>query len=110
MTSLTYHDAAGATHTITVHRTAAGNWEVLDTGADEMRVIDTLDGRVDTEAQAEAVARDYVTVGRLAGAPGRAPGEAIPEQGGADAHSHRRSRLAARQCRVRGTALPHPAG
>ena len=110
MTSLTYRDAAGATHTITVHRTPAGNWEVLDTGADEMRVIETLDGRVDTEAQAEAVARDYVTAGRFAGAPGRAPDKAIPEQGGADAHSDRRPRSAARQARVREAALPHPAG
>jgi hypothetical protein len=110
VTSLTYHDAAGARHKITVHRTAAGNWEVLDTGADEMRVIETLDGRVDTEAQAEAVARDYVTAGRFATAPGRALGEAIPEQGGADAHSDRRPRSAARQSRVRGAALPHPAG
>ena len=110
MTSLTYHDAAGARHKITVHRTAAGNWEVLDTVADDMRVIDTLDGHVDTEAQAAAVARDYVTVGRFAGAPGRSPGEAIPEQGGADAHSDRRPRPAARHSRVRGAPLPHPAG
>ena len=109
MTSLTYHDAAGATHTITVQRTAAGNWEVLDTVADEMRVIETLDGRVDAEAQAEAVARDFVTVGRFAGTPGRAPGEAIPEQGGADAHSDRRPRSGPRQSRVHGAALPHPA-
>ena len=94
MTSLTYHDAAGARHDRSCDRRAAGNWQVLDTGVDaRARVIDTLDGRDDDRPQAEAVARDYlanrVDAQRRAG---RAPGEAIPEHGGADAHSHRRPR------------------
>ena len=97
MSSLTYDDAAGQRHEILVRRTAAGDWEVLDTFASDTRVIETLDGHVDAEPQAEAVARDYLAAGRFLLAPGRGPGEAIPEDGGADAHRDRRPRSAARQ-------------
>ena len=50
--------------------------------------------------------RDYVMTVRA----GRAPAKAIPEQGGADAHSDRRPRPEARQPRARSAALPYPAG
>jgi len=95
VTALTHHAATGVRHEILVRRTVVGDWEVLDTCAREDRVIETLDGVVDAEPQAEAVARDYLTAGRFVAAPGRGPGEAIPEQGGADAHSDRRPRSAA---------------
>jgi hypothetical protein len=66
------------------------------------RVIESLDGGVDGEPQAEAVARNYLTAGRFMQLAGGNGGEAIPEQGGADAHSDPRPRSAARQSRARG--------
>jgi hypothetical protein len=80
-----------------VRRTAASHWEVLGTCGGEELVIESLDGRVDGEAQAEALAGDYATAGRFMPLAGRNGGEAIPEQGGADAHRDRRPRSAARQ-------------
>ena len=65
MTRLTYRDAAGAVHEVVVRQTSTGDWEALDTCADEELVIECLDGRVDGEPQAEAVAGDYVTSGRF---------------------------------------------
>lgn len=108
MTPLTYCDATGVVHEVVVRKTPTGDWEVLDTDAGEELVIESLDGRVDGEAQAEAVARDYVTAGRFIPAPGRNGGEAIPEQRGADAHSDR-SPSAARSPHARGTALSRQA-
>jgi hypothetical protein len=96
MTALNYRDAAGVVHDVVVRSTPTGAWEVLDTCAGEELVIESLDGRVDGEAQAEAVAGDYVTAGRFMPLAGRNGGEPIPEQGGADAHSDRRPRFAAR--------------
>ena len=110
MTTLTYRDATGVEHEILVRKTPAGEWEVLDTCPRETLVIESLDGSVDGEPQAQAVARDYLTTGRFTPLAGRKVGEAIPEGGGADAHSDRRPRSAARQSRARGAALPHPAG
>jgi hypothetical protein len=109
MTALTYRDATGVVHEVVVRKTPAGDWEVLDTRAGEEVVIESLDGRVDAEPQAEAVARDYVTSGRFLPLAGRNGGEAIPEQGGADAHSDR-SPSAARSPHARGTALSGQAG
>jgi len=97
MTALTYHDATGVVHEVVVRKKLTGDWEVLDTGAGEELVIETLDGRVDGEAQADAVASDYVTSGRFIPVAGRNGGEAIPEQGGADAHSDCRPPSATRQ-------------
>ena len=97
MTSLTYHDAVGVPHEIVVRKTPAGDWEILDTCAGEELVIESLDGRVDGEAEAEAVAIDYVTAGRFMPSAGLNGGEAIPERGGADVHRDRRPRSAARQ-------------
>ena len=37
-----YRDADGARHELAVRETAEGDWQVLDTGADGVRVIDTL--------------------------------------------------------------------
>jgi len=110
MTRLTYRDAAGAVHEVVVRQTSTGDWEALDTCADEELVIECLDGRVDGEPQAEAVAGDYVTAGRFIPLAGRNGGKAIPEQGGADAHSDRRSRSTARSSHARGTALSRQAG
>ena len=109
MTALTYRDATGVRHEVVVRKTPAGDWEVRDTCAAGTRVIESLDGSVDGELQAEAVARDYLTAGRFMVSPGRRPGEAIPEQGGADARSHRRPRSAARQPPARWAALSRPA-
>ena len=109
MTPLPYRDADGTRHEVAVRQTASGDWQVLDTCAAETRVIETLDGPDDGRPQAEAVARDYVTAGRFTAWAGRAPGQPIPEQGGADADSDRRPRYEERQPRARGAALPHPA-
>ncbi len=104
MTALSYRDATGVVHEVAVRKTPTGDWEVLDTCAGEVLVIESLDGRVDGEAQAEAVARDYVTAGRYVPLAGRNGGEAIPEQRGADAHSDR-SPSAARSPHAPETAL-----
>ena len=103
MTALTYRDAAGVVHEVVVPQTPTGDWEALDACAGEELVIQRLDGRVDGEAQAEAVAGDYVTAGRFIPVAGCNGGEAIPEQGGADAHSDRTSPHA------QGTALSRQA-
>jgi hypothetical protein len=108
MTALTYRDATGVRHEVILRKTPAGDWEVLDAGAGKVLVIESLDGRVDGEAQADAVARDYVTAGRYVPPAGRNGGEAIPEQRGADAHSDR-SPSAARSPHARGTALSRQA-
>jgi hypothetical protein len=110
MTTLTYRDATGVTHEVVVRRTPAADWEVLDTCAGETQLIETLDGSVDGEAQAEAIAHDYVTAGRFIAPAGRTVGEGISEEGGADAHSDRRPRSGASQSRNRGAALSYPAG
>ncbi len=109
MNTLAYRDATGVAHEVVVRKTLAGDWEVLDTCVGERRVIETLAELVDGEPQAEAVARDYVTVGRFMPLAGRNGGEAIPEQGGADAHSDPRPRSAARQPQSRGAALSRQA-
>ena len=107
-----YRDAGGARHRLVVRETADGCWQVLDldVDADTAHVIDTLAGDQDGRPQAEAVARDYLTTvdGCQAGA-GSAAGDAIPEQGGPDARSHRRPQPPARARRARGAALPDPA-
>jgi hypothetical protein len=105
----TYRNAAGVVHEVVVRKTPTDDWEVLDTCAGEELVIERLDGRVDGEPQAEAVAGDYVTAGRFMPLAGRNGGEAIPEQGGADARSDRSS-SAERSPHARGTALPRQAG
>ena len=63
MSSFSYDDAAGQRHEILVRRTAAGDWEVLDTFASDTQVIETLDGHVDAEPQAE-VGRPRLPGGR----------------------------------------------
>jgi hypothetical protein len=108
VTPHTYVDADGAGHEVLVRDTPVGDWQVLDTCAAETRVVETLDGREDGRPQAEALARDYVqTISQTAG---RHTAERIPEQGGADAHSDRRPRPAARQPHARGAALSRQAG
>ena len=56
-----YRDVDGARHELVVAKTADGDWQVLDTGPDGVRVIDTLDGDQDGRPQAEAIARDYLS-------------------------------------------------
>jgi hypothetical protein len=109
VTSLAYHDADGVRHEVAVRETPAGDWQVLDTCVAETLVIETLDDREDDRPQAEAVARDYVSTQRLPPAEGRRPGEAIPEQGGADAHSDRRPQREAHE-RGRAAVLSRQAG
>ena len=105
-----YRDVDGAQHELVVRQTAEGDWHVLDTGADRVRVIDTLDGDQDGRPQAEAIARDYLTtVGGLESEAGPAAAEAIPEQGGSDAHRHRRPYQAPRARPARAAALPRAA-
>jgi hypothetical protein len=106
-----YHDGAGTQHEVLVRQTRGG-WRVLDVdiAAARARVIDTLDSRDDGRPQAEAIARDYLTtIEGSAGQAGREPAEAISEQGGRDAHSHRRPRTEPRKRPVRRVALPDPA-
>jgi hypothetical protein len=107
-----YHDADGATHQVLVRETADGGWQVLDldASANRARVIDTLDGDQDARPQAEAIARDYLTTVDRAGPVRREPGEPISEEGGPDAHSHRRPRRGPRKPQARGVALPRSAG
>ncbi len=107
-----YRDADGARHELVVRATAEGGWRVidLDVDAETAHIVDTLAGELDGRAQAEAIARDYVTtVGSLEPGAGPAGGELIPEQGGSDACSHRRPRPAPRQHRARDAALPRSA-
>src|SRR6516164_5334193 len=107
-----YRDAAGVRHELAVRKTADGDWQVLDLDveADTAHVIDTLAGDQDGRPQAEAVARDYlITVDGCQVGAGSAAGDAIPEQGGPDARSHRRPPQATRTRRSRGAALPDPA-
>jgi hypothetical protein len=105
-----YADPDGIRHEVIVRRTPTGEWQVRDTCAAQTRVIETLDGRHDGRPQAEAVACDYVDAGRFLPWAGRGAVEAIPEQGGADAHSDHCPRSGPRQPRASGAALPHPAG
>jgi hypothetical protein len=106
-----YRDKEGARHEVVVRATSEG-WQVLDRDVDagaahEVEALtDTQDGR----PQAEAIARDYLTMieGSAAHA-GREPGEAISEHGGRDAHSHRRPRTEPRTQPARGVAVPDPA-
>jgi hypothetical protein len=107
-----YRDAVGVRHELAVRKTPDGDWQVLDLDveADTAHVIDTLAGDHDGRPQAEAVARDYLTtVDGCQVGTGSAAGDAIPEQGGPDARSHRRPHQAPRTRRSRGTALPDPA-
>jgi hypothetical protein len=97
VTQFAYRDAAGVVHEVVVRNTPTGDWEVLDTGDGEERLIESLDGRLDGEAQADAVATDYVTASRFMPVAGRNRGEPIPEQGGADVPSDHRPLSAARK-------------
>ncbi len=87
-----YRDRDGARHRLMVRASADGGWHVLDVNATSgtTHTVETLTGEQDGRPQAEAIARDYlVTVERSATAAGREPAEAISEQGGPDARSHR---------------------
>jgi hypothetical protein len=105
-----YRDADGTRHELVVRETAAGDWRVLDldTEAETAHVIETLAGDQDGRPQAEAIARDYLTT--VQDSEGPMSRDPIPEQGGADARTHRRPRPGPRAIRARGTALPRAAG
>jgi hypothetical protein len=49
----------GTDHLVSIDRTPAGRWRVLDTVADTAVVVETLTGHDDRQAQAGAVALDY---------------------------------------------------
>jgi hypothetical protein len=57
-----YRDADGTAHEVLVGRTADGRWQVVDASDAGERVVDTLDGYDDDRPQAEAVARDYLSM------------------------------------------------
>ena len=103
-----YRDVDGARHELAVAETANGDWRVLDTCPDEVRVIDTLDGDQDGRPQAEAIAHDYLSTVERA-MPGLAPRDPIPEQGGSDARRHCRPHPAPRAREARAAALPRAA-
>jgi hypothetical protein len=107
-----YRDAESYRHELVVRETADGGWQVLDANTDTetAHVVDTLTDDQDGRPQAEAIARDYLaTVAGSETGAGPAPGDAIPEQGGPDACSHRRPHDAPRVRRPREAALPRPA-
>jgi len=107
-----YRDAEGARHVVAVRKNGDGAWHVLDldVDADTAHIVDTLSGDEDGRPQAEAIARDYLTtVERSRGQAGREPANAISEQGGRDAHSHRRPPTGSRKHPARKAALSDPA-
>jgi hypothetical protein len=103
-----YRDADGARHELVVREAADGGWRVLDVNGEGATVIDTLAGDQDGRPQAEAIARDYLTTVEDTSA-GRTARDPIPEEGGADARTHRRPCPGPRTTQVRGTALPRAA-
>jgi hypothetical protein len=107
-----YRDADGNRHELVVGETDDGGWRVLDANTDTKtaHVVDTLPDDQDGRPQAEAIARDYLaTIAGSETGAGPVPGDAIPEQGGPDARSHRRPHQATRVRRPRRAALPRPA-
>jgi len=63
-----YRDATGTRHQVLVRQTHEGVWQVLD-----VNVIDTLTGVGEGRAEAEALAREYVTQQQHPTAAGRRP-------------------------------------
>ena len=57
-----YRDADGSPHEVLVCRIADGRWQVIDASDTGAQVVDTLDGYDDDRPQAEAVARDYLSM------------------------------------------------
>ena len=55
-----YRDADGRWHKIEVRKSSDG-WRVLDVDGERERVIETLSAIDDGRAQADAIARDYLT-------------------------------------------------
>ena len=104
-----YRDVDGTRHEVVVCPTADAGWRVLDReiATDTAHVVDTLAGNQDGRPQAEAIARDYLSVvAATAPRSGPAPGDPISEQGGPDASHHRRPRPAPRARPARRAALP----
>jgi hypothetical protein len=69
-----YRDAAGGWHDVVVRRNAEGAWEILDTGGERTRVVDTLRGYDDAAPQATAVACDYAAQRHCEPVEGLRPG------------------------------------
>ena len=108
----TYINADGECHALVVRETADGDWRVLDidVASDTAHIVDTLSGENDGRPQAEAIARDYLTnIDACPHRAGRERGEAISEQGGRDARSHRPPCTGPRRSPARGVALSDPA-
>jgi hypothetical protein len=59
-TTARYRARDGTEHLVTTVRTPEGRWCVLDTAADRAIVVETLTGHDDRQAQAQALALDYV--------------------------------------------------
>jgi hypothetical protein len=107
-----YRVADGARHELVVRQTTDGGWRVLDLNLDAgtAHVVDTLPDEQDGRPQAEAVARDYLSVvADSAASAGRTPRNPIPEPGGTDARTHRRPRPGSRTPSTLGNALPRAA-
>lgn len=106
-----YRDADSARHELVVRETADGGWHVLDIDVkgETANVVDALAGEVDGRPQAEAIARDYLSIVGGAVGAGQPSADPISEQGGSDARSHRRSHQGPRQQRARGASLPRAA-
>ena len=56
-----YRDTDGARHEVSVCETADGGWQVLDTCTNGIWTIETPADDQDGGAQAEAIARDYLS-------------------------------------------------
>lgn len=106
-----YRDADGAQHEVIVRESADGGWHVIDVDAagETAQLVDALSGDQDGRPQAEAIARDYLSIVGGTADAGRRSADPISEQGGSDARSSRRPRPGPRRNRARGAPLPRAA-
>ena len=106
-----YRDADGVRHRLVVRRTDDLGWEVVDVDPTSARLVERLTDGVDGRAEAEAIARDYLTTAvHRDGGSGRGPRDAVPERGGARASNHRRPSRGARARQARAATLSGAAG
>jgi hypothetical protein len=106
-----YRDADGAHHELVVRESADGGWHVLDVdvNGETVQLVDALSGDQDGRPQAEAIARDYLSIVDGTANAGRRSADPISGQGGSDARSCRRPPPGPRRNRARGASLPRAA-
>jgi hypothetical protein len=109
LSSLAYRDPNGRWHELLIEQTEAGDWKVTDVAGEETEVIDTLDGRLEGFAQAEAIARDYLATVALSLSRRRDAASAVPDRGGADVNGDRGRRERVRDRSTQDAALPRQA-